>query len=102
VTRTVAPSSTVQVRLPTHVDRVGRFEVRVFLSTPDGLSMSSPITLTVHSTALGTVGVVITVIAGVVLVAALLIRFVRRMRRRRRPPSAPPAPEPTPVATVSS
>jgi hypothetical protein len=101
ITRTIAPSSTVQVRVPTHVDRVGRFEVRVFLATPDGLSMSNPITLTVHSTALGTIGVVITVVAGVVLAAALLIRFVRRMRRRRRPPTNPPAPEPVPVATVS-
>jgi hypothetical protein len=101
VTRSIAPNSTVQVRVPTQVDRVGRFEVRVDLSAPDGLSLSNPITLTVHSTALGTVGVVITVVAGVVLAAALLIRFVRRMRRRRRPPTNPPAPEPVPVATVS-
>jgi hypothetical protein len=38
------------------VDRVGRFEVQVDLSAPDGLSLSNPIILTVHSTALGTVG----------------------------------------------
>ena len=31
-----------------------------------------------HSTALGTIGVVITIVAGAVLVLALLVRFVRR------------------------
>jgi hypothetical protein len=101
VKRTIDANSTVQVRVPTRVDRVGRFEVQVSLSTTDGLAISSPLSLSVHSTALGTVGVVITIIAAAVLGAALLIRFIRRMRRRGRPPTTPSTPEPVPAATAS-
>lgn len=82
--RTIAARSTVQVRLPTHFDRTGRIQVQVRLSTPSGLTLGSPITLDVRSTALGTVGVVITAVAGVVLVIALLVRAIRRLRARSR------------------
>jgi hypothetical protein len=100
VDKLVPANSTVQVRVPTHVDRVGLFYVQVGLSTKDGLSLSTPLQLTVHSTALGTVGVVITITAAVVLVAALLIRFIRRMRRRG-PPTAPETVPPVPAATAT-
>src|SRR5581483_11503605 len=92
VSKPIPANSTVQVRVPTHVDRVGLFYVQVTLATPNGLSLSTPLQLTVHSTALGTVGVVITIVAAVVLVAALLIRLIRRMRHRG-PPEQVPAPE---------
>jgi hypothetical protein len=48
--------------------------------------------LSVHSTALGVIGIVITVVAAVVLALALLVRFVRRRRNPTpRPGTAPPA-----------
>lgn len=99
VTKRIDPNSTVQLRVPTHVDRVGLFYVQVNLTTPDGLSLSTPLTLTVHSTALGTIGIVITIAAGVVLVAALIIRFVRR-RRKRRKPTTSPAPTAVPATAT--
>ncbi len=101
VTRVVPANSTVQVRVPTHVDRVGVFPVQVTLSTKDGLLLSKPLQLTVHSTALGTIGIVITVVAAIVLVAALLIRFIRRMRHRG-PPDAPVTTEPVPATTAAA
>jgi hypothetical protein len=100
VSKTVPANSTVQVRVPTHVDRVGLFYVQVTLSTPDGLLLSSPLQLTVHSTALGTIGIVITVVAAIVLLAALLIRFIRRMRHRGAP-DAPVSTEPVSAATAA-
>jgi hypothetical protein len=80
----IQPRSTVQVRLPTHFDRTGRIEIQVQLSTPTDLPLGQPITLSVRSTALGTIGIVITAVAGVVLVVALIVRAVRRLRRRAR------------------
>jgi hypothetical protein len=101
VTRRIDPNTTVQLRVPTHVDRVGLFYVQVNLTTPDGLSLSTPLTITVHSTALGTIGIVITIAAGVVLVAALIIRFVRRRRQRRRPPTVA-SPEAVPATAATT
>ena len=82
--KTIAARSTIQVRLPTHFDRTGRLEVQVTLSTPAALALGDPIQLSVRSTALGTIGIVITAVAGVVLVVALLVRVVGRVRRERR------------------
>jgi len=84
LSRVIAAQHTVQVRLPTHFDRTGRIEINVYLSTPSDLPLGDPITLSVRSTALGTVGVVITAVAGFVLVAALLVRAMRRLRERSR------------------
>ena len=84
VSRVIRAHSTVQVRLPTHFDRTGRIEINVYLSTPTDLPLGDPITLSVRSTALGTIGVVITAVAGVVLVIALLVRAIRRWQQRAR------------------
>jgi hypothetical protein len=92
-TQTIAPGSSasptrVTLHIPTHVDRTGRFTVQAVLLTPSDAPVGSPVVLTVRSTALGTIGVVITVVAGGVLAIALLVRFGRRWRRRGMP--APP------------
>lgn len=97
----IKANSKIQLRIPTHSDRVGRIVVHVTLSTPAGLSLGRPIRLTVRSTALGTVGVLITVAAGIVLALALLVRLVRRLRRRRRPPPPRRAAEPAPATTAA-
>ena len=96
---TAGPASTVEIgadnkatfKVPAHVERSGRIPVQAELSTPDGTYLlGEPVMLFVHSTVLGTIGVVITIVAGVVLVLALLIRYVRRVLRIRskRDPAA--------------
>lgn len=94
------PHSKQTLHLPTRVERSGRFPVIAQLKTPDGAPLGAPVTLYVHSTALGTVGVVITIVAGAVLALALLLRIISRLRARRNGGSArkrrPAAPRPTP------
>lgn len=82
--QTINPGVKKQLKVPTQVSVLGRYQVGVQLSTPSGLALGSPLELSVRSTALGTIGVVITVVAGVVLAIALLVRLVVRLRRRRR------------------
>jgi hypothetical protein len=95
----VKANSKTQLRIPTHVDRVGLIEVRVELTTPDGLPVGKPVRLAVRSTALGTIGVVITIVAAIVLALAVLVRFARRLRQRgRRQPSSAPRPPAGPGA----
>ena len=72
------------VRVQTHVERSGHFAVLAALTTPGGAPLGAPERLSIYSRALGTIGVVITVVAGSVLAVALLIRFTTRFRRRRR------------------
>jgi hypothetical protein len=81
----INPGATRQFRVPTQVDRTGRIAVRVRLTTRAGMTLGRPVALAIHITALGTIGVVITVIAGVVLALALLVRVALRLRRRTGP-----------------
>jgi hypothetical protein len=88
----IAPGARLTLHVPTHVNRTGRFEVQATLYTPSGDQLGAPVYLSVHSTALGVIGIVITVVAAVVLALALLIRFVHRRRHPTpRPGTAPPA-----------
>ncbi|MFN2561284.1 MAG: DUF6049 family protein [Jatrophihabitans sp.] len=77
------------LKVPTTTVRKGRIKVHVALLTPNGVTLGESVPLTVRSTVLGLVGVVITIVAGVVLVLALLIRVGRQMRGRRRTSSQP-------------
>jgi uncharacterized protein DUF6049 len=86
--RSVDSNQKRTLNVPTTTVRKGRIKVHAALLTPNGVTLGEPVPLTVRSTALGGVGVVITIVAGVVLVLALLVRAVRQLRRRRRP--APP------------
>jgi hypothetical protein len=61
------------------------------LFTPSNEQLGAPVDLSVHSTALGAIGVIITITAAAVLVLALLIRFIRRLRNPKPVPgTAPP------------
>lgn len=85
----IAASSKQTVQVPTVVQRSGRIPVNAVLSAPNDYQLGSPVKLFIHSTVLGTIGIVITVVAGVVLLVALLVRYIRRIRRirsRRRGP----------------
>jgi hypothetical protein len=82
VTATVRPRSRLILRVPTTIARSGRIQIDAELTAPNGQSLGGT-TLSVHSTVLGTLGVVIAVVSGAVLALALLIRLARRMRRRR-------------------
>jgi hypothetical protein len=93
------------LNIPTRTERSGRIQVRAVLLTPNNARLGQPVSLTVRSTALGAIGVIITIAAGVVLALALLVRFARRFGRRRpTPPGGAPddlpervaQPEPTP------
>jgi Family of unknown function (DUF6049) len=98
---TIPAGSRVDVRVPTHVDRVGLIPIAVSLRTPEGLKLGKSMPLTIRSTALGTIGVVITIVAGCVLALALIIRFTRRMRARgRTEPTGPTPPAPPDAATT--
>ncbi len=96
--QTIKANSKEQVKLATHVDRVGLIKVNVSISTTGGLSLGTTIHLSVRSTALGTIGVIITVLAGILLVVAVAIRQIRRLRNRT--PREPE--EPTPVAATTA
>jgi hypothetical protein len=85
-TQEIDPSSKATLHVPTQVQRSGTFKVFALLQTPDGRPFGPRIHLSVHSTVLGTVGVIIDIVSGTVLVLALIIRFVRRRRARRREP----------------
>jgi heme/copper-type cytochrome/quinol oxidase subunit 2 len=92
---TIPARQQVSLRMAVKVQRAGRFQVDATLATPDGAPLGQPVRLQVRSTALGGIGVTITLVATGILVVALVVRFVRRFRHRRRPPptdsSAPPA-----------
>ena len=79
-TETIPARSIKTVRIPTHVERLGKFQVVATLQTPDGRQLGLGIELNLRATAIGTVTKVITVLAIVVLVLALLRRLIRRIR----------------------
>ena len=86
--QTIAPNTKVILHVPTRVERTGKFEVQAALLTPSAAQIGAPVFVSVHSTALGTIGVIITIVAAVVLLLALVVRLIRRMRRRRPPAAA--------------
>jgi hypothetical protein len=50
---------------------------------PSGTAFGAPVPLSIYSSALGTVGVIITIVAAAVLILALIVRFTRRFRHHR-------------------
>ena len=95
-TATIPARSMETIRIPTHVERLGKFQVVASLQTPDGRELGLGVELHLRATAIGTVTKVITLVAVAVLVLALLRRLIRRIRhqppgrrsRRRARPGA--------------
>jgi Family of unknown function (DUF6049) len=99
---TIPARQQVSLRMAVKVQRAGRFQVDATLATPDGTPLGQPVRLQVRSTALGGIGVTITLVATGILVVALVLRFVRRFRHRRPPPPTDaPAPPAQPMAVSS-
>lgn len=95
----------VEVKIATHADQVRLIRLRVFLDTPGpaALQLGQPIQLTVHSTVLGMIGIVITIVASAVLAVALVLRFTRLWRKRRAHAAAsPPRPPPVPLESAGA
>jgi hypothetical protein len=82
--QTIAARSIDTIRIPTHVARVGRFQVIATLRTPDGRQLGQTVPLNLQATAIGTVTKIITVVAVTVLALALLRRLIQLVRNRRR------------------
>jgi hypothetical protein len=90
---TIDGQQTKTVYVPTTTQRAGRFQVDVLLQTPNGHPLGQ-VTMNVRSTQLDFIGVIITIVSGVVLGVALLWRVVRRLRTRRAKDSPPETPVP--------
>jgi hypothetical protein len=81
----IEANQTKTINVPATTDRPGLIKIEVVLQAPNSLPLGVAVTMTVRSTALGFVGVIITVVAGVVLGIALLWRLFRRLRGRGAP-----------------
>ncbi|WP_433266862.1 DUF6049 family protein [Actinosynnema sp. CS-041913] len=79
-----------QVTVPVEVLRSGRFPVYIRLTTPDGVELGERARLEVSSSAYGTITLVITVLAGALLVLLSARRIYRRARASRDAAAAVP------------
>lgn len=86
----IEANQTKTVNVPATTERSGLIRIEVLLKAPNNLPVGVAQTMTVRSTALGKIGVIITIVAGAVLGIALLWRIFRRLRNRR-PAGQPPA-----------
>lgn len=82
--QSIEPETKQTFRVPAHVQRSGRIQLIATLDTASGRILGSRVRLSVHSTVFGTIGIVITVVAAIVLLLALALRYVRRLLRLRR------------------
>ena len=95
---TIPARQQVSLRMAVKVQRAGRFQVDATLATPDGTPLGQPVRLQVRSTALGGIGVTITLVATGILVVALLcassagsVTAATTAYRRSAPPAQPMA-----------
>ncbi len=86
-----------QLTLPVEVLRSGRFPVHIRLTTPDGVELGERARLEVSSSAYGTITIVITVLAG----ALLVLLSARRIYRRARASKAAAATVPNDASGVT-
>jgi hypothetical protein len=93
----IEANQTKTVNVPATTDRSGLIQIQVLLQAPNSLPLGIAVGMTVRSTALGFIGVIITIVAGVVLGVALLWRIIRRLRNRGA--SGRPSAEPRPLVT---
>ncbi|MCW2702036.1 MAG: hypothetical protein JWQ37_31 [Blastococcus sp.] len=88
-TQTLAPGQRTTLQVPTQVRQSGGFAVTAQLTTPSGGPLGHRISLQVKSTAYGSISLIITLGAAVLLGLLFLRRLVNLVRRRRRTTAAP-------------
>lgn len=82
----IKPRAKTSLHLHANVQRSGRFKVTVTLLAPNGTSLGSPTSLSIHSSAaFALIGKLVTLVAGVVLAIGLIVRGTRHIMRQRRP-----------------
>jgi hypothetical protein len=79
----LAPGSRTTLQVPTQLRRSGGFTVVATLTTPSGRPLGDPVQIKVRSTAYGSVSLVITLGAALLLALLFLRRGVRFVLRRR-------------------
>ena len=82
--QTLAPGQRTTLQVPTEVRQSGGFAVTAQLTTPSGQPLGDRITLQVKSTAYGSISLIITIGAAVLLGLLFLRRLVNLVLRRRR------------------
>src|SRR5829696_231283 len=88
--QTLAPLQRTTLQVPTEVRQSGGFAVTAQLTTPDGGPLGDRIQLQVKSTAYGSISLLITIGAAVLLGLLFLRRLIRFLLRRRRAAAALP------------
>ncbi len=81
-----------QFKIATEVVKAGKFPLNVQLRAADGSAWSAPVTITVSSSAYGTLTIVLIVVAGGALLLMVAIRIVQRIRHRGGAGDASPDP----------
>jgi hypothetical protein len=87
--QTLAPGQRTTLQVPTKVRQSGGFAVTAQLTTPDGGPLGDRISMQVKSTAYGSISLIITIGAAVLLGLLFLRRLVNFLLRRRRAAVAP-------------
>jgi len=87
--QTLAPGQRTTLKVPTQVRQSGGFAVTAQLTTPNGAPLGDRISLQVKSTAYGSISLLITIGAAVLLGLLFLRRLVNVILRRRRAAAAP-------------
>ena len=87
--QTLAPGQRTTLQVPTQVRQSGGFAVTAQLTTPSGGPLGDRISLQVKSTAYGSISLIITIGAAVLLGLLFLRRLINFVLRRRRVASAP-------------
>ena len=86
--QTLAPGQRTTIQVPTQVRQSGGFAVSAQLTTPGGAPLGDRISLQVKSTAYGSISLLITIGAAVLLGLLFLRRLVNFVLRRRRAATA--------------
>jgi hypothetical protein len=87
--QTLAPGQRTTLQVPTEVRRSGGFAVTAQLTTPGGGPLGDRISMQVKSTAYGSISLIITIGAAVLLGLLFLRRLVNFLLRRRRAAATP-------------
>jgi hypothetical protein len=87
--QTLLPDQRTTLKVPTQVRQSGGFAVTAQLTTPGGAPLGTRISLQVKSTAYGSISLLITIGAAVLLGLLFLRRLINFILRRRRAAAAP-------------